>query len=356
MQESPLHDVLGSAGQGLRCGQRLIELRGAERVATPGADEFFHDLAEKILSLSSFDKPHPLSATTAVATMKRYLVEDRYRIQLDDLVRGEVERVIAATSDEKMPVAGSRDVAAEARSRLSQYEAVGSIVRDLFITAARWANPTQAYLFTESIERLADWPERGGVTVLLNMRRYPAVLVLYAGGVAAVAGGNLRMLRILLLDPRLRNGRVDGMRRPAVQELYPQAILDSQQGSEVLTPNQQTYTPLNNRLFEVLREPLRDAIPSDEKYEEAFDLFEYLLALVHVDSQQVDGISASWFPIGRFGWRSRWRSTPLVVERLAKDIEAMGEQWSGISVGLFGSLARCQAALAIVGKTFEGRR
>jgi hypothetical protein len=239
--------------------------------------------------------------------------------------------------------------------RLGEYEAVSAIVRDLFVTAARWSNPTQAYLLIESIERLANLPERGGMTVLLQMRRYPAVLALYAGGIAAVASGNLRALRTLLLGPRLRNERGDGLQRLAVQELSPQAILDSQQGSEILTPNQQTHTPLNNRLFDVLREPLRDAIPSDEKYEEAFDLFEYLLALVYVDSQQADGISA-WFPVGRFGWRSRWRSTPAVVERLTREIEALGEQWTGIAVGLFGSLARCQAALAMVGKTFEGRR
>lgn len=343
-------------GKASDAAERLISLRGAERIATAGADEFFHELGEKILSLSSFDKPHPLSAKTAVATMKRYLVEDRYRIQLDDLVRGEVERVMMATSDEKMPVSGSRDVVAEARLRLNQYEAVSAIVRDLFITAARRSSPAQSYLVVEAMERLANWPERGGMTVLLNMRRYPAVIALYAGGIAALASGNLRGLRTLLLGPRLRNDRADGLQRPAVQELYPQAILDSREGSAVLTPGQETYTPLNDHLFGVLREPLREAIPSDEAYAEAFDLFEYFLALVYVDSQQGESDLKPWFPVGRFGWRSRWRSTPVVVERLTREIEAMGEQWTGISVGLFGSLARCQSALAIVAKTFEGRR
>jgi len=336
--------------------RRLVDLRRADCITTVGADEFFHELGEKVQSLASFDPPHPLSAKTAVATMKRYLVEDRYRIQLDDLVRGEVERVMAATSATKMPVSGSRDVVAEARLRLSQYEAAAAIVRDLFVTAGRWCTPAHSELLIESIERLGNQPETGGVTVLINLRRYPSVLVLYAGGIAAVASGNLRVLRTLLLGPRLRNDRADGVRRPAVQELYPQAVLDSREGSAVLTPSQETHTPLNNHLFEVLREPLRDAIPGDEEYSEFFDLFEYLLALVYVDSLVADGASTPWFPVGRFGWRSRWRQTPAVVERLAREADAMGDQWVGVSFGLFGSFARFKTAAATVGKTFEGRR
>ena len=191
---------------------------------------------------------------------------------------------------------------------------------------------------------------------MIGLRRYPAVLTLYAGGIAAVASGNLRVLRTLLLGPRLGNDRADGLQRPAVQELYPQAVLDSNDGRAVLTPNQETYTPLNDHLFKVLREPLREVVPSDEEYAEFFDLFEYLLALVYVDSQATDGASTPWFPVGRFGWRSRWRQTPAVVERLAAEADAMGDQWVGVAFGLFGSFARFKAAATTVAKTFEGRR
>lgn len=335
--------------------QRLIDLRRADAVSTVGADEFFHELREKVLSLAAFDAPHPLSSKTAVATMKRYLVEDRYRIQLDELVRGEVERVMAATSAEKMPVSGSRDWVADVRLRLGQYEAATGIVRDLFITAARWASPAQTQLLIEAIERLGNLPQTGGVTVLINLRLYPAVLVLYAGGIAAVASGNLRALRMLLLGPKLRSDPADDLQRPAVQELYPQAVLDRRDGSAVLTPNQDTYTPLNNHLFQILREPLREAVPSDDVYADVFDLFEYLFALVYVDSYGRMDSELGFFPVGRFGWRSRFRQTPLVVERLTKEADAAGEQWVGLSVGLFSSLARFKAAEATVAKTFQGR-
>jgi SIR2-like domain len=102
---------------------RVIAQRAAERILTSGADEFFEQLRENLLSISSFDPPHPLSAKTAVATMKRYLVDERHRIDLHDLVSGEVERVMAATSNEKMPVSGGNDIATEARRRLGQFDA-----------------------------------------------------------------------------------------------------------------------------------------------------------------------------------------------------------------------------------------
>jgi hypothetical protein len=56
---------------------------------------------------------------------------------------------------------------------------------------------------------------------------------------------------------------------------------------EALLPAHPRYpaTPLSNHLFEVLREPLRQYVPDDNEYDAAFDWFEYLICLAHIDQQ-----------------------------------------------------------------------
>ena len=60
--------------------KHLISLRRAQIIKIQDADTFFKELAEKVTALADLDKPHPLSAKVAVASLKKYLAEDRYRI------------------------------------------------------------------------------------------------------------------------------------------------------------------------------------------------------------------------------------------------------------------------------------
>lgn len=343
-------------GKASDTAQRLIAHRAAEVVPILGADEFFQGLNEKVLSLSSFDPPHPLSAKTAVATMKRYLADDRHRIELHDLVTGEVERVMTVTSDAEMPLSVSRDID-EARQRLARYDSATTIVRDLFVTGAQWGGPEQARLWTSSLERLANRSDDvGGSTLLIALRRYPALLALYAGGVAAVACERWQILKTLLRESRIRSRRGDLLGQPAATELYPQAILDSAKGSMVLTPGEQTHTPLSNHIFQVLREPLRAQVPSDDEYAEFFDQFEYLAALVYVDIHHASDQSRRWFPMGRFAWRDRWNGLPGMINRVENESKQSGNEWRGVTSGLFSSLERFNTVAAVVASSLTVRR
>jgi hypothetical protein len=150
--------------------KRLIQHRGADVVQISGADQFFGDLHQKVTALASFDPPHPLSAKTAVATMKRLLADETHRIELHDLVIGEVERVMAATSHERMPVSGRVD-AQSFQQRMTVQESVSSILRELLLTGCRWGSEAQHDLWVRVIERLANWPSVGGTVLLIEMRR-----------------------------------------------------------------------------------------------------------------------------------------------------------------------------------------
>jgi hypothetical protein len=95
---------------------------------------------------------------------------------------------------------------------------------------------------------------------------------------------------------------------------------------------------VNNRIFEILREPLREYLPDENDYEDIFDRCEYLTALVHLDIQ-MSGESFANAPVGRFGWRRSVHSKP-VEQRVSEDAEKYGERWGAITSGLFASVSR----------------
>lgn len=76
--------------------KQLYQDRTAQVVSGMGADEFFKKLSEKVAALKDVDAQHPLSARMAVATLKRYLSEKKYEIQLHDLLMDESGKLATA--------------------------------------------------------------------------------------------------------------------------------------------------------------------------------------------------------------------------------------------------------------------
>lgn len=68
-----------SRGRPSQTAQDLITSRKAKVITISGADGFFEDLNVKVTSLEDIQVQPPLSAKVAVATLKRYLVEDKAR-------------------------------------------------------------------------------------------------------------------------------------------------------------------------------------------------------------------------------------------------------------------------------------
>ena len=79
-----------------------------------------------------------------------------------------------------------------------------------------------------------------------------------------------------------------------------------------------------DRLFEILRDPLRSYLPSDSEYDRTFDWFEYLLCLCHCDAETTrTGLTEMkaqnpnftiFASVGRFGWKDRYQGSPGIRE------------------------------------------
>lgn len=311
--------------------KRLIEFRGAQVIPTVGADAFFRQVRESVLALESFDRPHPLSAKIAVANLKRYIAEDRYRILLHDLLAEELERVYDLISGPGVPARGSVPDDKNVPLRIGYYEAAVDTLLHLLIHGCSWGEKQHEAMWTGAIERLATVGSGGEQYVIwIEMRRYSAMLLMYGGGLAALARSRYETLMGLLTRAYIIE---QDKELPAAGELIPLKVLAHGSG-EYLPRMKGKKTPGSNHLRDLLLPKIKDIIPREDQYERLFDRFEYVAALVGADYSEREGFGFRVL-IGRFGWKYRIFGRHVSAE-VAEEIEKQGAEWPLLKAGLCG--------------------
>lgn len=284
-------------GQPSDKAERLIQHRAAAVITIDGADKFFGDLAESVAAIESFAKPHPVSTAVLVARTKRYL-EESARIPLNDLVTEETERLVAQVVPTVLPIGVRPDA------------------------AAAWPK------LLERVANCVEKSEGGWYPDTKGLRHYPALMLLYAGGIASLIASNYALLgRLMNLTVRLGGG--DG-ETTALKQLMPWRIVSSTVATE-LPEIGRRYTSISDRVWAILRTPLREHIPDDVQYDRLFDRFEFIRSLMLFDVATRDGDAQTTCP-GRFCWRSQEHDVLAAIDR---EIEQMGGNWPPIRAGLF---------------------
>jgi hypothetical protein len=156
----------------------------------------------------------------------------------------------------------------------------------------------------------------------------------YAGAIAALASANYSMFAAILTQPKAYEHDKSG----PFLVIYPwdrlYVLVKSVAGYK------DKYTPYSELLFEKLREPMRAILPDDAEYDEMFDRFEYLHALVCMDVGNRATASEYeywWGPVGRFAWKGRYRSSgrTSVMQKIDEELASAGDHWEPLSAGLF---------------------
>ena len=304
------------------------------------ADQFLTDLADRVESLTELGQPHPLTVGIAVATLKRLLADPTNRIRLHDFVMDEAERTHAAIGDEHFPPDDQAFNNATwrefIRDRVNRYEAATDVVVHLMAAGCAWSeNQEQDRLWGRVLERIASHDRmRGGKSALLDLRRYPGLRVMYAGGVAAVHNENYGPVRSITTDQTFHelNNEV-----PMVAGLHLWKVFDGDTGQALHSEDSRRLLPVSDHLYDSVREALRQIIPSDGQYSAAFDRFEFLLGMVLTDLKthsEPDIYIPSPF-IGSYAWRHQndMRRSPRYL--LTADLEGTNS-WPPVSGGMFG--------------------
>lgn len=310
--------------------KKLTDFRRAQIISVKSADSFFNELAAKVSALEDISKPHPLSVKAAVASLKKYIPEERHKIKLHDLMLAETEKLFSELNNNNFPVRDVQFSEDELVRRMKKYEALAEIPLALIINGCYWGDEGHQKPWVQAIERIANHGmERSGLDVWLNLKSYPALLLFYGAGIASITAEKYSTFSALLLKPKIRDGKNE---KSACLRLHPINVLADKGKSIPSMPKGDQ--PFNQYLDALLREPLREFLPDDTRYQQCFDRFEYLLALVHADLELKSGSNA-WGPVGCFRWRKG------IISEIETEATKTGDNWPPLKAGLFdGSFER----------------
>lgn len=320
----------GAHGQPGEQAKQLLQFRGGQVISIQNADQFFTLLEEKVVALESFEQPHPLSAKLAIVALKKYLSEEKYRIQLGDFISAETEKAVAQLNPKNFPLQAPQISTEALTERLKHYEAICENPLALGVTGSFWGKSEHRQLWERMLKRfLQQGGSYSGLKIWGELRLYPASLFFYATGIAAIFTNDYELLHRTFSVEFLDN---DGAKLKAVQRLPAFCLLQRDVG-QMLEGMNDRYAPLNDWIHTFLRVTFKDILPDDSEYDQAFDRFELFAALAYLRlSKRPNG--HVWAPPGRFGYQHRHRDE--FFQALEASFNAEGNQSRYVSIDVFG--------------------
>jgi len=291
-----------------------------------------------------------LTPEGAAAKVHDWLADDSKRIQLHQLVSGEKNKLVQWIVGPELPVQIAGRLSPEDfRHRLIRYEEMSQILVSIMAAGCYYDTQAHEKLWIDALQGVAnyssDFASFAGEQRFIHLRRYPALLLLYSGGIAAVAGGNYGTLLSLLTKPKIYDPNGSWT---VTDALHPEQILDTETFSWMLGGQRRYFTPMSDHLFEVLRLPLKAYLHNDQQYHLGFDRFEYMRALLEFDRQEHNPA------IGRFSWQRRPMG-PDIRQEIDAEVKNEGPNWAPFRAGWFGGqIDRFEAARASVNKKAAG--
>jgi hypothetical protein len=248
------------------------------------------------------------------------------------------------------------------KKRVLSYEKSCEVAAGVMGAGAYYAKEQQAGAFRDLLELVASPPNPAGssiLTVWRDLELYPALLLLYAGGVAATVAENWPFLKTLLRGSM--STYIDGT-SPLVFKVHSWGIDMHHQETvrAALFDGRHVDEPMAEWLHKNLRGPLGEYLPLDFRYEAAFHKFEALLSLVYVDiAKRIDEharpYSTGWVPLGRFAaLHRRTYGNTSAYSRLRAEYEEQGTLWAPIRSGLLKQpVSSNKRTIDTVGYNFE---
>jgi hypothetical protein len=322
-----------------------LDARGAlpesnARTAASAANKWGEVVDQNQSALRDPVSPQLLAASdpvTSVALLKRYLVDERNKILLHDLLMGEADR-LAKRIDAESAAASSNVARGAVLQCMRRYEELTHPLLSLMITGCYWGEPLHNDIWTAVIERVANAASsRKASSAGDRLKAYPALLLLYGGGLASVAKEKFSTLQALLLGPRIFCAEGE---QAAVHRLVADSIVG--EAARSLEPENATrIAPASVYLHEFLRPLLREFLLADSDYNEVFELFEYLCALIWVDenprSARLDWVPVD-APIGLFMETPNPPQQPI-AQRIDRELALQGKKWPPLLGKMFGGHA-----------------
>lgn len=310
--------VRGALGSG---AQELATHKAAKAIAITGADEFFQTLQQRVETLEKNQIQNPASVELLVNSAKRYLSKPEHRIQLDELLSQETERLMVQLDSQQFSPHGqwSQD---EFRTRVQRYKAAAEPLTRMVGVLGRWGDGRELNTVLDIVRGLYVHAEKigNGVTVWLGLRSYPAVLVFTAYGVGLTRSRRWQSLHEFLIAPWPREYR-------EAKRTVSMLLLGAWKGERnelwaQLEGLDRHKTALSDHLFDVMNEWKSSFAGVSAEFELAYERFETLAALAYLEEDNEANLEQALtnappgglfarMPVGRVGWHEASAKTLL---------------------------------------------
>ena len=285
--------------------QKIIDALEPATIRISSADEFFGELYMRIEVLRGYHRNETLTPTLAVRKVKDALMGPNPDLIVPDVINAEVEKVLAEVEKDRYILPGTVEAQAVYYRRLAEIEDAATPLAAMLATLAYYDNNGDyAALIADTIERLVN-PKyiepfaQGSVKIsgrpgldlssgLKNLRYYPALLAVYAAGIAAVKEERLTTLDAVISKPQMfRYHGVYQQKTEFFDRVNVWNILECDH-HWIIDLGQETFGssehPFYTYPFLTILGILKPLIPNEKRYAEYFDIFEYLYCLSFLDS------------------------------------------------------------------------
>jgi hypothetical protein len=311
-----------------KCENELNEIsdfRKGKAVEIKGADDFFHEISEKIEALESINDDHPLTTEIAIARLKKYIAKDEYKILLHDLLLNLCEK---SYNRIKQNIDLSKSLTQEnIQTILFNYELSVDTLLPIIINGVYWCKPEHYQSFVEIISRISKPLENqnGIVSVVKQLFYYPLMLLTYSIGIVAIKVKKFDLLNLFFQLKIDEYNDSYSEKKYLIEMVNPCAI-----GNRVDNVIRRTkYYPLGKIINKALSPYFKEIFANHNEYDDLFNIFEYMFSLNYVF--QIDDGSA---PYGAFHWRNRGFRDDLLDE-FFKEADSEQSNWLPIKAGMF---------------------
>lgn len=260
--------------------------------------------------------------------MKRFLPDERRRIDLHDLVMNHVNIVVEHT--QSMPQHAGGDFVAEADAIIEGCESsVEPLSRLVMVGVQHDTDARFEDLWLQCLQRLlrADRPVEGAFQESLTaLRRYPALLFMRAAGVVALEHGQDRLFINLLTRPRWRRQFGNGGDLIAAHALAEYDVLNGDLVNALPRSGTSKWLyPPSHHLRDALRPLFTELLPGKDEYAQSQDDYEYHVGLVqhHATSGYQRAMPGEY--IGEWRWDN---GVPLAETRFRARAEDAPADWT----------------------------
>ena len=330
-----------SRGEPGELAKELISHRDGVTAPITDADCFLGEVRNRIQILAQTHRQNPQSIDLLVNSTKRYLGKPEYRIQLDELFASESRSLVDKLNSANLNV--HENVGPEEfRRRVAIYETTSESLARMLGVLGRWGDESELTLVMNIVRFVCSHAseEMSGKVIWLNLRSYPAVLLVTAYGIGLVHNERWSTLH-RFLSSEIESGANESLRR-IVETLFLGSWAGGENGYwQQLEGMERHITALSEHLcgiFEKWGDSHLGVVPD---FEQLYESWEILGSLIYCERYSVEELQPklprgtmgdfSWTPVGRSGWNHRTRSK--IVRQIQNDELQQELLGAGFSMG-----------------------